>query len=102
VTTIAVHPLGALIALAVVAAVISTFYWMLHPPRTKADIEAKQAEAMVHKMVGSIIVVFSEDIHSGHMMVLAARLARRETRRAARRLRHRSAADSPRGRGDAG
>jgi nucleotide-binding universal stress UspA family protein len=78
VTTIAVHPAGVLIALAVVAAVTATIYWMLHPPVTKADIEAKQAEAMLHKMVGSIIVVFSEDIHSGHMMVLAARLARRE------------------------
>ncbi|HEV8021762.1 MAG TPA: universal stress protein [Candidatus Lustribacter sp.] len=77
-TTIAVHPAGALIALAVVAAVIATFYWMLHPPRTKADIEAKQAEAILHKMVGSIIVVFSEGIHSEHMMVLAARLARNE------------------------
>jgi nucleotide-binding universal stress UspA family protein len=77
-TTIAVHPLGVLIALAVVAAVTATIYWMLHPPRTKADIEAKQAEAMLHKMVGSIIIVFSEEIHSGHMMVLAARLARRE------------------------
>jgi len=78
VTTIAVHPLGAVLALLVVAAVTATFYWMLHPPSTKADIEAKQAEAMLHKMVGSIIVVFSEEIHSGHMMVLAARLARRE------------------------
>jgi nucleotide-binding universal stress UspA family protein len=29
-------------------------------------------------MVGSILVVFSEEIHSEHMMVLAARLARRE------------------------
>jgi len=78
VNTIAVHPSGALIALFVVAAVTATVYWMLHPPRTKADIEAKEAEAMVHRMVGSIIVVFSEEIHSGHMMVLAARLARRE------------------------
>jgi nucleotide-binding universal stress UspA family protein len=78
VTTIAVHPAGVLLALAVVAAVVSTIYWMLHPPSTKADIEAKHAEAMLHKMVGTIIVVFSEDIHSEHMMVLAARLARRE------------------------
>jgi nucleotide-binding universal stress UspA family protein len=78
VTTIAVHPAGVIIALCVVAAVIATIYWMLHPPSTRADIEAKQAEAMLHKMVGSIIVVFSEDIHSEHMMVLAARLARRE------------------------
>jgi nucleotide-binding universal stress UspA family protein len=29
-------------------------------------------------MVGSIVIVFSEEIHSEHMMVLAARLARRE------------------------
>ena len=76
--TIAVHPAGVIIGLFVVGAVVATIYWMLHPPRTRADIEAKQAEAMLHKMVGSIIVVFSEDIHSGHMMVLAARLARRE------------------------
>ncbi len=77
-TTIAVHPAGVILALCVVAAVIATIYWMLHPPSTRADIEAKQAEAMLHKMVGSIIVVFSEEIHSEHMMVLAARLARRE------------------------
>ena len=77
-TTIAVHPTGVIIALAVVAAVTATIYWMLHPPRTKADIEAEHAEAMLHQMVGSIIVVFSEEIHSEHMMVLAARLARRE------------------------
>ena len=76
--TIAVHPAGAIIGLAVVAAVIATIYWMLHPPSTKADIDAKHAEEALHKMVGSIIVVFTEDIHSEHMMVLAARLARRE------------------------
>ena len=29
-------------------------------------------------MVGSVIVVFADDIHSEHMMVLASRLARRE------------------------
>jgi nucleotide-binding universal stress UspA family protein len=50
---------------------------MLHPPQTRADVEAKQAETVLQKMVGSIIVVFSEEIHSEHMMVLAARLARR-------------------------
>ncbi len=77
-TTIAVHPAGAIVGLCVVAAVVATIYWMLHPPSTKADIEAKQAEAALHKMVGSIIVVFTEEIHSEHMMVLAARLARRE------------------------
>lgn len=77
-TTIAVHPVGALIGLLVALAVGSTIYWMLHPPRTRADIEAQQAEETLHRMVGSIIVVFAEEIHSEHMMVLAARLARRE------------------------
>ncbi len=75
--TIAVHPTGVVIGLLVVVAVTSTIYWMLHPPQTRADVEAKQAETVLKKMVGSIIVVFSEDIHSEHMMVLAARLARR-------------------------
>ncbi len=76
-TTIAVHPTGVILALAVVGAISATIYWMLHPPQTRADVEAKQAETALRKMVGSIVVVFSEDIHSEHMMVLAARLARR-------------------------
>ena len=75
--TIAVHPTGVILALLVVGAISATIYWMLHPPETRADVEAKQAETVLKKMVGSIIVVFSEDIHSEHMMVLAARLARR-------------------------
>jgi nucleotide-binding universal stress UspA family protein len=77
VNTIAVHPAGVVIALAVVAAVVATIYWMLHPPKTRADYEATKAETALEKLVGSIIVVFSEEIHSEHMMVLAARLARR-------------------------
>ncbi len=75
--TIAVHPTGVILGLLVVLAITATIYWMLHPPQTRADVEAKQAETVLKKMVGSIIVVFSEDIHSEHMMVLAARLARR-------------------------
>ncbi|HTJ25880.1 MAG TPA: universal stress protein [Candidatus Limnocylindria bacterium] len=76
--TIAVHPVGALIGIAIVAIVAATIYWMLHPPSSKADIVAERAEQAIEEMVGSIIVVFSEEIHSEHMMVLAARLARRE------------------------
>jgi nucleotide-binding universal stress UspA family protein len=78
VNTIAVHPIGALIGIAIAAIVAATIYWMLHPPSSKADIVAERAEQTLEEMVGSIIVVFSEDIHSEHMMVLAARLARRE------------------------
>jgi len=76
--TIAVHPTGVIIALLIVVAVTAVIYWMLHPPHSRADIEARQAETVLQKMVGSIIVVFSQDIHSEHMMVLAARLAHRE------------------------
>lgn len=76
--TVAVHPTGSLIALAVLLSVISTLWWMLHPPSTKADDEARRAEAALSQMVGSVIVIFADDIHSEHMMVLASRLARRE------------------------
>jgi nucleotide-binding universal stress UspA family protein len=76
--TLSVDPLGAIIALLIAGAVIATIYWMLHPPSTKAEVAAERAEEALQEMVGSIIVVFSADIHSEHMMVLAARLARRE------------------------
>ena len=75
---VTIHPIGALIALFVAAAVGATIYWMLHPPVTKADVAAEQAEAALGEMAGSIIVVFAEEIHSEHMMVLAAKLAKRE------------------------
>ncbi|HEX3469352.1 MAG TPA: universal stress protein [Candidatus Elarobacter sp.] len=76
---IPVHPVGALIAIAIVAVIVATFYWMLHPPASRADVEAGQAEAALEEMVGRIVVVFAEEIYSEHMMVLAARLARRES-----------------------
>ncbi len=73
-----IHTSGVLAGFFVVISVSSTIWWMLHPPKTKADKAAKAAEAELKEMVGSVIVVFSEDIHSESMMVLAARLARRE------------------------
>ncbi len=78
-STISVHPIGALIALFVAGAIGATIYWMLHPPSSNAEVAAEQAEAALQEMVGSIIVVFAQDIRSEHMMVLAARLARRES-----------------------
>jgi nucleotide-binding universal stress UspA family protein len=77
-TVIPVHPGGALIGLLVLLMVISTLWWMLHPPSTKADVDARRAEAALSEMVGSVIVIFADEIHSEHMMVLAARLAHRE------------------------
>lgn len=76
--TVAVHPAGALLGLFVLLAIVATLWWMLHPPRTTADVAAQEAEAALSEMVGSIVVVFADEIHSEHMMVLAARLARRQ------------------------
>jgi nucleotide-binding universal stress UspA family protein len=63
-------------ALATFLAVTLTLWWMLHPPKTKADIAAKNAERTLREQLGTVIVVFSSEIHSEHMMVLASRLAR--------------------------
>jgi nucleotide-binding universal stress UspA family protein len=78
ITTVAVHPAGALLGLLVLMSTIATLWWMLHPPHTLADVAAQQADRALNEMVGSIIVIFADEIHSEHMMVLAARLARRQ------------------------
>ncbi|HZO95452.1 MAG TPA: universal stress protein [Candidatus Baltobacteraceae bacterium] len=77
-TPILVHPAGALIALLILATVVATILWMVNPPRAPAEIVAQRAERAIEEMAGSILVVFAEQIHSEPMMVLAARLARRE------------------------
>jgi nucleotide-binding universal stress UspA family protein len=67
---------GAVAAFLTVVAVFSTLWWMLHPPKTKAEIAAKRAETTLRERLGTVIVVFSSEIQSEHMMALAARLAR--------------------------
>jgi nucleotide-binding universal stress UspA family protein len=67
---------GLAAALAAVFSVSATLWWMLHPPKTKADIAARKAERTLKEQLGTVIVVFSSEIRSEHMMVLAARLAR--------------------------
>ncbi len=69
---------GGLIALLIAAATSSTLWWMLHPPASFVQKLAKEAESELERMVGSIIVVFSPDILSAHMMALAAKLAHGE------------------------
>lgn len=69
-------PIGAILAVATVAATVIVLYWMLHPPRSKADIAARAAESQMRRTMATTIVVFSSEIRSEHMMVLAARLAR--------------------------
>ncbi|MBV8424408.1 MAG: universal stress protein [Candidatus Eremiobacteraeota bacterium] len=69
---------GAIIGCAILLSIAGTLWWMMHPPRSRAERVARVAERVLRQMVGSIIVVFSQEIRSEHMMVLAARLARRE------------------------
>ncbi len=69
---------GVIIALLIFIAIVATLWWMLHPPASFVMRLAKEAETSLERMVGSIIVVFSQEILSGHMMALAARLAHGE------------------------
>ena len=71
-----VNAVGAAIAFAVLVSVTATLWWMLHPPHSRADIAARAAEQTLKHLVGGIIVVFSPEIHSEHMMALAARIAK--------------------------
>ncbi|HVR47078.1 MAG TPA: universal stress protein [Candidatus Binatia bacterium] len=69
---------GALVALFIAASVGSTLWWMLHPPPSHLQQIAAKAEHELERMVGSLIVVFSPEIDSAHMMALAVKLARGE------------------------
>ena len=71
-------PTGILLALCVVAAISATLYWMLHPPVTHTDRAATAAEREAEALIGSVIIVFSQEIHSEPMLSLAVRIARRE------------------------
>lgn len=75
-TDIHITTAGIIAACASMFSVSATLWWMLHPPKTKADIAAKNAEQVLRKQLGTVIVVFSSDIRSEHMMALASRLAR--------------------------
>jgi nucleotide-binding universal stress UspA family protein len=69
---------GLLIAVMIGVAIGSTLWWMLHPPTTLVQRIARKATSDLSTMVGSVIVVFSEEIASTHMLALAAKLARGE------------------------
>ncbi len=71
-----IAPAGIAIAFAVLFALFGTLWWMLHPPKSKADLVAKRAESQLKAQLRTSIVVFSSEIRSEHMMVLASRLAR--------------------------
>lgn len=69
---------GALIALFISASIAATLWWMLHPPESYVQKIAAEAESELGRMVGSVIVVFSPEIDSAHMMALAVKLAKGE------------------------
>jgi nucleotide-binding universal stress UspA family protein len=71
-----ITPAGAIAACGTIGAVCATLWWMLHPPKTKAELVAKRAQEVLKEQLGTVLVVFSSEIKSDHMMVLAARLAR--------------------------
>lgn len=77
-TAVHVTAAGAVIALVVASTVGTTLWWMLHPPSSYVQRIAREAEDELERMVGSLIVVFSPEIDSSHMMALAAKLARGE------------------------
>jgi nucleotide-binding universal stress UspA family protein len=74
--TVTLTPVGFICGIAVVISIVSTVIWMQRLPRTKADIVAQEAEKQLAQQLRTTIVVFSSEIRSEHMMVLAARLAR--------------------------
>jgi nucleotide-binding universal stress UspA family protein len=69
---------GALIALFIAGTVGATLWWMLHPAPSHVQRIAALAESELERMVGSLIVAFSPEIDSAHMMALAVKLARGE------------------------
>lgn len=73
-----VSPAGAIVAVLLAAAVGATLWWMLHPPASFVQKLAKKAETELERLVGTIVVVFSPEIESGHMMALVTKLARGE------------------------
>ena len=70
--------IGSIIAAIIAVAICATIWWMLHAPASLVQKLAREAETELERMVGSIIVVFSPEIVSGHMTALAAKLARGE------------------------
>jgi nucleotide-binding universal stress UspA family protein len=74
-TEIHVTLVGAVVALMIAAGIGATLWWMLHPPASFVQKLAAEAESSLERMVGSIIVVFSPEINSSHMMALAVKLA---------------------------
>ncbi len=73
---LSVDPIGGVIGLAIVAAISSTIYTMLHAPSSRTEIIAQHAAEQAKEITGNVLVVFSAAIHSEVLMALAARMAK--------------------------
>ncbi len=69
---------GALVAIGIAVSICSVLWWMLHPPKSQVQKLAAETARELKRMVGSIMVVFSPEINSSHMVALAVKLARGE------------------------
>jgi nucleotide-binding universal stress UspA family protein len=67
---------GWLFAIAIVALISATLYWMLHPPSSRTLQIAETATEQAHTITGNVLVVFAVDISSEVLMALATRMAK--------------------------
>lgn len=68
--------LGWLIAAGIIAGIVATLYWMLHPPSTRLIQIAESATEQAQTIAGNVLVVFAAEISSEVLMALAARMAK--------------------------
>jgi nucleotide-binding universal stress UspA family protein len=73
---LSVDPVGALVGLAIVAAIGTTLFRMVHAPSSRTEIIAAHATEQAREITGVILVVFSNHIHSEVLMALAVKMAK--------------------------
>lgn len=78
IVNVTIHPVGAIFAALIFVATISSLWWMLHPPKTKAEEAAEVIEERVEEIVSTTVLVMSEDTSSEHMVPLALKAAARQ------------------------
>jgi nucleotide-binding universal stress UspA family protein len=73
---LAIDPVGAIVGVAIVAAIGLTMYKMVHAPSSRTEMIAAHATEQAKEITGVILVVFSTHIHSEVLMALAVRMAK--------------------------
>ncbi|TAM76992.1 universal stress protein [bacterium] len=75
---VSIHPTGAVLAVAIFASTVTTLWWMLHPPKSKAEEAAEAIEERIEEIVSATVLVMSEDTSSEHMVPFALKAAARQ------------------------